>query len=99
LEGVDVPQVVGSPLETGYRSRVTYTLRHLEGGRVAAGFHALERPAHVLDVVNECVLPHEALTDAASSSPSKIPAPGFVHWYSLPERLTPRRTMSFPSES
>jgi 23S rRNA (uracil1939-C5)-methyltransferase len=64
LEGVDVPQVVGSPLETGYRSRVTYTLRHLEGWRVAAGFHALERPAHVLDVVDECVLPHEALTDA-----------------------------------
>ena len=63
LEGVHPPEVVGSPHETGYRSRVTFTLRRLEGGRVVAGFHALGRPAHVIDVVGECVLPHAGLVE------------------------------------
>jgi 23S rRNA (uracil1939-C5)-methyltransferase len=51
------PEVVASPLETGYRSRVTFTLRRVAGGRVVAGFYALGRPAHVIDVSGECVLP------------------------------------------
>jgi len=57
LGAVDVPEVVASPDETRYRSRATFTLRRLRGGHVVAGFHALDRPAHVIDVRDECVLP------------------------------------------
>ena len=64
LAEVVVPEVVASPLETGYRSRVTLTLRRLTGGRVVAGFHALHRPAHVVEVAGECVLPRPVLIEA-----------------------------------
>ena len=61
---LDIPGVVASPLEIAYRNRVTFTLRRLPGGRVVAGFHALNRPAHVVDVQGECVLPRSALLSA-----------------------------------
>jgi 23S rRNA (uracil1939-C5)-methyltransferase len=64
LEGIEPPEVVPSPLETEYRNRVSFTLRRLRGGRVVAGFHALGRPAHVVDVDDECVLPRPALREA-----------------------------------
>ncbi|HUG38613.1 MAG TPA: TRAM domain-containing protein, partial [Candidatus Limnocylindrales bacterium] len=64
LDGIEPPEVVGSPRESGYRSRVTFTLRRLRGGRVVAGFHGLDRPAHVVDVVGECVLPRPELVEA-----------------------------------
>jgi 23S rRNA (uracil1939-C5)-methyltransferase len=63
LERVDVQEVVASPRETGYRSRVTFTLRRLRGGHLVAGFHALDRPAHVIDVAGECVLPRPELVE------------------------------------
>ena len=44
------PEVVPSPQAFGYRSRVTFTMRRLKGGYVVAGYHALGRPAHVIDV-------------------------------------------------
>jgi 23S rRNA (uracil1939-C5)-methyltransferase len=50
-------EVVPSPRETEYRDRITFTLRRLAGGRIVAGFHALGRPAHVVEVDGECVLP------------------------------------------
>jgi tRNA/tmRNA/rRNA uracil-C5-methylase (TrmA/RlmC/RlmD family) len=55
LEGVEPPEVVASPLETEYRNRISFTLRRLRGGLVVAGFHALGRPAHVVDVKGEGV--------------------------------------------
>jgi 23S rRNA (uracil1939-C5)-methyltransferase len=64
LGAIEPPIVVASPRETGYRSRVTFTLRRLAGGRVVAGFHALGRPAHVVDVRGECVLPRPGLVEA-----------------------------------
>jgi 23S rRNA (uracil1939-C5)-methyltransferase len=64
LASADLPEVMPSPLETGYRNRITFTLRRLPGGRVVAGFHALHRPTHVVEVVGECILPHPALLDA-----------------------------------
>ena len=64
LDAVAVPEVVASPLETGYRSRVTFALRRLRGGRVVAGFHELDRPARVIDVAGECVLPRPELVAA-----------------------------------
>ncbi|HSH74239.1 MAG TPA: TRAM domain-containing protein [Longimicrobiales bacterium] len=64
LVEVETPEVVPSPRETGYRSRVTFTLRRLRGGRVLAGFHALGRASHVVDVGEECVLPRRELVDA-----------------------------------
>jgi 23S rRNA (uracil1939-C5)-methyltransferase len=64
LTDVQVPEVVASPRETEYRNRVSYTLRRLRGGMVVAGFHALGRPTHVLDVKGECVLPRPALQGA-----------------------------------
>lgn len=67
LDGVEQPEVVPSPRETRYRNRVSYTLRRLRGGHVVAGFHALGRPAHVIDVHDECVLPRPALGEAWSA--------------------------------
>lgn len=64
LTEVESPEVVPSPCETEYRNRVSYTLRRLRGGLVVAGFHALGRPAHVVDVREECVLPRPALQEA-----------------------------------
>ncbi|MGD8600489.1 MAG: TRAM domain-containing protein [Gemmatimonadota bacterium] len=63
LEGLEPPEVVPSPRETGYRNRISFTLRRLRGGHVVAGFHALGRPAHVIDVHDECVLPSTALRE------------------------------------
>ncbi len=63
LEHVGVPEVVASPRETGYRSRVTFTLRRLRDGHLVAGFHGLDRPAHVIDVAGECVLPRPELVE------------------------------------
>ena len=63
LSDVEPPVVVASPKTTGYRNRMTFTLRRLHGGHVAAGFHGLERPAHVVDVSDECVLPAGPLVE------------------------------------
>src|SRR5690606_7494353 len=49
LRDVAPPEVVPSPRATGYRSRMSWTLRRLGRGRLAAGLHALDRPAHVVD--------------------------------------------------
>jgi len=61
---VDPPKVQASPQVVGYRNRVSYSLRRLRGGRVIAGFHALGRPAHVIDVAGECLLPEASLRTA-----------------------------------
>ena len=63
-QSVEPPPVEASEPTLGYRNRVTFTLRRLRGGRVVAGFHALARPAHVVDVKGECVLPEAAITAA-----------------------------------
>ena len=57
LSDIEPPTVVASPEVTEYRSRMTFTLRRLRGGHIAAGFYGLHRPAHVVDVSDECVLP------------------------------------------
>jgi 23S rRNA (uracil1939-C5)-methyltransferase len=64
---IEAPEVVPSPRATGYRNRITFTLRRLRGGRLVAGFHALGRPAHVVDVRDECVLPEAELLAAWSA--------------------------------
>jgi len=64
LERIEPPDVVGSPAQTAYRSRMSYTLRRLAGGRVVAGLHALGRPAHVIDIRDECVLPEPSVAAA-----------------------------------
>ncbi|MCH7533367.1 MAG: class I SAM-dependent RNA methyltransferase [Gemmatimonadetes bacterium] len=58
---VDPPSVLPSPEVFAYRNRVSYSLRRLRGGRVVAGFHAFGRPAHVIDVADECLLPEASL--------------------------------------
>ena len=60
----DAPEVVASPKSTQYRNRVSFTLRRVRGGRVIAGFHALDRPAHVIEIKGECVLPEEPIDRA-----------------------------------
>ncbi|MDX1646036.1 MAG: class I SAM-dependent RNA methyltransferase [Longimicrobiales bacterium] len=55
------PDVVPSPRIERYRSRMTFTLRRLRGGRVVAGLHALDRPGHVVDIHDECLLPRSGL--------------------------------------
>lgn len=57
LADVPEPEVVPSPSSTRYRTRMTFTLRRLRGGRVVAGLHALDRPGHVVDIDDECLLP------------------------------------------
>ena len=47
LSDIEPPTVVASPEVTEYRSRMTFTLRRLRGGHIAAGFYGLHRPAHV----------------------------------------------------
>lgn len=64
LGPVEPPEVVPSPRALAYRSRISFTLRRLRGGRVVAGLHALGRPAHVIEVRGECVLPEAALAEA-----------------------------------
>lgn len=54
---VEAPEVVPSPREFRYRSRVSFTLRRLGDGRIVAGFRELERPGRVVDVGQECLLP------------------------------------------
>jgi len=61
ITGLDDVEVVPSPRQIEYRNRITFTLRRLAGGRVVAGFHALGRPAHVVDVTSELVLPRPEL--------------------------------------
>jgi len=61
---VAVPDVVASPRTLRYRTRITFTLRRIRGGHLVAGFHALGRPAHVIDVHGECLLPIGDLSDA-----------------------------------
>jgi 23S rRNA (uracil1939-C5)-methyltransferase len=64
LSGVSPPDVVPSPKPFNYRNRISFTLRRLRGGRVVAGFHALNRPAHVIEVRDECLLPDPGLLSA-----------------------------------
>ena len=58
----DIP-ITGSPREFRYRNRVSFRLRRL-GQRVVTGFHELDRPAHVLDVDERCLLPEPPLAEA-----------------------------------
>lgn len=54
---VDAPPVEPSPAEWRYRNRMSFTLKRLRGGRVAAGLHAAGRPGRIVDVSDECRLP------------------------------------------
>jgi 23S rRNA (uracil1939-C5)-methyltransferase len=89
---IDAPNVHPSPETFGYRNRVSYSLRRLRGGRVLAGFHALGRPAHVIDVKNECLLAEapiraawEALREGWGGGARHLPSAGRL-------RLTLRST-------
>lgn len=59
-----VPEVTPSPRVTGYRNRVTFTVRTLAAGRVVAGFHGLDDPDHIVDVGTACLLPEPAILEA-----------------------------------
>ncbi len=58
-----VPVVAPSPKQLEYRSRVSFTLRRLRGGRVVAGYHALGSPSRVVDV-DACLLAVPELKEA-----------------------------------
>ena len=58
---IEPPDVVPSPKERNYRSRVTFTLIRLPGGRVVAGFHHLSMPHRIVDVEEGCILPEPAV--------------------------------------
>ena len=58
---IALPAVVPSPNERNYRSRVTFTLVRLPGGRVVAGFHHLGVPHRIVDVDEGCILPEPAV--------------------------------------
>ena len=60
----DAVGVEPSPSEFHYRNRVRFTLRRIPSRdvpsappRVVAGFHDRDRPGHIVDVVDECLLP------------------------------------------
>ena len=61
---VEPPEVVPSPKERGYRSRLTFTLIRLQGGRVVAGFNHLGVPHRIVDVEEGCILPEPAVASA-----------------------------------
>lgn len=58
---VELPGVAPSPRESGYRSRMSFTLMRLPGGRVVAGFHRLGASHRIVDVDDGCILPEPAL--------------------------------------
>ncbi len=58
------PEVVASPAEWRYRSRMTFTLRRLGGGRVVAGLYRHDARGRVLDVDGRCLLPREPIAEA-----------------------------------
>ncbi len=64
FDDVEPPVVTESRSRTRYRTRVAFTLRRLPGGRVVAGFHGLDAPAHVVDVGGQCLLLAPDLTEA-----------------------------------
>lgn len=64
VRDVGIPEVVASPSTERYRSRMTFTLRRLRGGRIVAGLHSKDNAAHVIDVGAECVLPRPELEAA-----------------------------------
>lgn len=64
LSDVPEPEVVPSPRTERYRTRMTFTLRRLRGGRVVAGLHALDNTAHVIDIDDECLLPQQPVLKA-----------------------------------
>ncbi len=61
---IEVPEVRPSPDEFRYRSRITVTLRRLEGDRVVAGFHEVDEPGRIVDLGGECLLPVEPVARA-----------------------------------
>lgn len=61
---LDPPEVVPSPREHRYRNRVSFALRRLGHGQVAAGFHALHDPDRVVEVDGTCLLPEAPISEA-----------------------------------
>ena len=61
---VALPHVEPSPSEFRYRNRVSFTLLRLQGGRVVAGFHELEKPGRIVDIGGACLLPEEPIAEA-----------------------------------
>ena len=61
---IGLPEVVPSPKEHHYRSRLTFTLIRLPGGRVVAGFHRLGASNRIVDVDEGCILPEPAVASA-----------------------------------
>jgi 23S rRNA (uracil1939-C5)-methyltransferase len=59
IGGLEVqdPPVEPSPLEWGYRNRMSFTLRRLGRGRIVAGLHRAGLPGRIVSVSDECVLP------------------------------------------
>ena len=56
--------MLAAPEPFGYRNRMTFTLRRLQGGSVVAGLHQHGRPGRVLDVDGRCSLPEEPVRHA-----------------------------------
>ncbi len=59
-----VPEVIPSPVRTGYRNRLTFTVRARARDRFVAGFHALGNPDRIVDVGTECLLPEAPILEA-----------------------------------
>lgn len=57
------PIVDASPLEFGYRNRLSLTMMRLGDGRVLAGFHPLAQAGRVVDVP-DCLLAERPIRDA-----------------------------------
>jgi 23S rRNA (uracil1939-C5)-methyltransferase len=55
------PRVEPSPSEIRYRSRASFHLRRLGGGRIVAGFHELDHPGRIVDMGGSCLLLEESL--------------------------------------
>lgn len=60
---VDSPHVEASPEEFRYRNRVSFALRRLRNGGVAAGFHALHDPDRIVVVDRACLLPEQPIAE------------------------------------
>jgi 23S rRNA (uracil1939-C5)-methyltransferase len=63
-DSLPAPVLHPSPLETGYRNRMGFTLRRGREGSVVAGFRRIEQPERVLDVDGRCLLPEAPVARA-----------------------------------
>lgn len=67
---IDTPEIVPSPLEFGYRNRITLVLRR-RGDEIAVGYHAFDDPSRLV-AVDRCPLAEQPINDVWLALPALL---------------------------